>query len=130
HFSDSTGLDAANVSTAYEVAQLLYAAYQTEALRPILATGTHVVQTEIPAAGESETPRIIEHAWRSSNQLLGSGGIVGGKTGYTSEAGQSLAVISATNNRHIIVVVLDAADRFRAARGLHTWVRSAYLWKT
>lgn len=71
------------------------------------------------------------HNVRSTNKLLGVlPNIIGGKTGYTQEAGESLVLIVSdpTGRHNIITVVLNASDRFEQSKKLAEWVFNSYVW--
>ena len=46
----------------------------------------------------------------NTNTLLGKSGCIGGKTGYTSQAGKCLVAYYKKDNRVIISIVLNAPD--------------------
>jgi len=70
----------------------------------------------------------------NSNELLGEiPGIVGGKTGYTGEAGGCMILITNApeSQGYLISVILGAngtQDRFGEMEKLVSWVESAYRW--
>jgi len=67
----------------------------------------------------------------NTNELLGEmPGIVGGKTGYTEEAGGCmLLVVKAPKNKgYLINVVLGTEDRFLTMKELVSWTKTAYRW--
>lgn len=116
HFVEPTGLDAQNYSTAYDIANMLYAVFQNDMLARIIKTSDYSTES---VDGK------FSHYWVSSNKLLGTYNIVGGKTGYTEEAGQSMAVIaSIPGDKYIIIVVLDAENREAEIIKLLDWVTS------
>jgi len=57
---------------------------------------------------------------------------LGGKTGYTEEAGYCFTGLIKLNNGHkIITVVLDAPkpdDRFQDTKAISSWVKTNYRW--
>ena len=104
-FVEFTGLDERNVSTAADVARLLHAAADVELIREISTTRSYAFRS---------TRR--RHEVRNTNRLLYSRyEILGGKTGFISEAGYCLATWIRTQSRDLIAVVLGAptnATRF------------------
>ena len=104
-FVEFTGLDERNVSTAADVARLLHAAADVERIREISTTRSYAFRS---------TRRL--HEVRNTNRLLYSRyEILGGKTGFISEAGYCLATWIRTQSRDLIAVVLGAptnATRF------------------
>ncbi len=67
----------------------------------------------------------------NTNELLGEiPGIVGGKTGYTEEAGKCilLVIIAPKSSGYLINVILGTNDKFGEMRKLIEWVEQAYKW--
>jgi len=115
-FVEPTGLSASNKSTAFEVAKLMEYAYSNATLRTILGVPRYATPT---------------HSWETTNTLLNKEpGIVGAKTGFTEEAGQSLALVGVTEGGEaVIMVVLDAkGDRIAEGAAMWRWVQEAYAW--
>lgn len=115
-FVEPTGLSASNKSTAFEVAKLMEYAYANPTLRTILGVPRYATPT---------------HSWQTTNTLLNKEpGIVGAKTGFTEEAGQSLALVGVTDGGEVVVmVVLDAkGDRIAEGARMWRWAQEAYEW--
>lgn len=123
-FEEPTGLSAQNVSTAYEVTQLLKNVFEHPYLRTIMSTYQHTRNGVV---------------WQNTNSLLDNESnttenreyrIVAGKTGYTQEAGQSIALLGLTDSsEEVLMVVLDAhSDRIVEGRKLWRWIQQAYIW--
>lgn len=73
----------------------------------------------------------VVHTFESTNPFLEElGGVLGGKTGYTQAAGESMVlVVSAPDeSRELYYIVLGSEDRFADIRTLINWVGSAYVW--
>lgn len=116
HFEDPSGLDARDVSSAYDVSQMISLVTSHEVLGPI----THLARYEV----RTSKRRI---AIKSTNRLLDTvADIVGGKTGFISKAGYCLATLfQDPQGAQLAVVVLGAASsttRFWEARHLINWV--------
>jgi len=106
HFTEFTGLDERNLSTAADVARLLRAAADDPLIREISTTRSYAFRSD------SRYHRIP-----NTNRLLYNRGIevVGGKTGFINEAGYCLATWVRTGGRDMITVVLGSptnATRF------------------
>lgn len=72
------------------------------------------------------------HFLKNTDKLLGIlPGIVGGKTGYTDEAGESLILVveDSTSQHRIVAVVIGANGRFTEMKKLVHWVWDTYEWK-
>lgn len=106
HFVEVTGLDENNVSSAADVARMLRAAADNPTIRQISTTPYYDFRSA------SRFHRIVNTNRLLHNQRLE---IVGGKTGFISEAGYCLATWIRSEGRDMIAVVLGAptnATRF------------------
>lgn len=116
HYTDPSGLDANNVSSAFDISHLIAFAGSDPVLGPVLRTGEYQAQTSQRA--------ITVH---STNKLLGTGiDVLGAKTGFIAKAGYCLAtLLRVPEGPSVAVVVLGAANsttRFWEARHLFNWV--------
>jgi D-alanyl-D-alanine carboxypeptidase (penicillin-binding protein 5/6) len=67
-------------------------------------------------SAEVKTTRGRRVAFKSGNHLLGnSPGVIGVKTGWTPEAGKCLVVLAERDGVRVMIVLLDAADRWWTA---------------
>jgi serine-type D-Ala-D-Ala carboxypeptidase (penicillin-binding protein 5/6) len=113
-----SGLDADGmVSTAHDLARLADLVLADPVLAPIVRTQ----QVTIPSAFGT-------YPVTNTNELLGTPGVIGVKTGTTDEAGQNLVVAVAENNHRLLIVVLGSTDRYADARALLAYVRAAWSW--
>jgi D-alanyl-D-alanine carboxypeptidase len=67
----------------------------------------------------------------NTNKLLGKvSGIMGGKTGYTEEAGECMILVTKApkNSGYVISILLGSEDRFGEMEKLVTWLKQAYNW--
>lgn len=104
---DATGLSARNTASARTVAQLLDLAWRTAILKPIL--GLASTEVERPSGNQvlSTTNRL--------HDTLRSDEVLGGKTGYTDEAGFCLVERFRRGEQELIVVVLNSGAPTRQA---------------
>jgi D-alanyl-D-alanine endopeptidase (penicillin-binding protein 7) len=114
-FADPSGLDARNVSSAYDVSQLLSMVTSDPVLGPITRTPRYEARTNLR-----------RFTVRSTNRLLDSvPDVVGGKTGFLRKAGYCLATLfQVPDGAQVAVVVLGAANsttRFWEVRHLFNW---------
>lgn len=122
-FEEPTGLSPNNRSSANSIAKILYEVSQKQKLASIMAAAAYATEAQNRDTG---------HYWINLNTLLEAyEGVIGGKTGYTEEAGPSMAIISETPNdeRYLIVAVLNATDRVQETTRLLKWVKEAYIWE-
>jgi D-alanyl-D-alanine endopeptidase (penicillin-binding protein 7) len=115
-FADPSGLDEANVSSAYDLSRLIAYAVRNPRIAAIMQKRQHRVHTSRRRVTIRNTNRLLE----------GNVAIRGGKTGYLNEAGYCLvALVELPQGHPVAVVVLGArsnAGRFAEVRRLVTWV--------
>ena len=116
HYTDPSGLDANNVSSAYDLSHLISFAVSDPRLGPIMRTQEYSVSTNFGP--------INIH---STDKLLGTEvDVRGAKTGFISKAGYCFAsLLQVPQGMQVAVVVLGAANsatRFWEARHLFNWV--------
>ena len=122
-FVDPSGLSDANMSTAYEISQILHTAFQNDIIKQVMQEASYTVKS---------INKMLSHFWVNLNSLLGAQeDVLAGKTGFTNEAGPSIAIIakSPIENNFILTVILDAQDRIETTRELLNWIKEAYIWK-
>jgi D-alanyl-D-alanine endopeptidase (penicillin-binding protein 7) len=116
HYTDPSGLESTNVSSAYDLSQLIAFAAADPTIGSIMRTAKYQAH---PSAGPVNV--------HSTNKLLGTGvDVRGGKTGFISKAGYCFAtLLQIPQGSQVAVVVLGAANsatRFMEARHLFNWV--------
>ena len=117
-FADPSGLNAANVSSAYDLSRLISYASSDERIASIMRMQKHTVST---------SRRTI--TINNTNKLLAGGGVdvMAGKTGFISKAGYCLATLLRLpqSQQTVAVVVLGATSntgRFWETRHLFNWL--------
>ncbi len=115
-YTDPSGLDARNVSSAFDLSHLIAFAAADSTLGPIMRLQEYQAHTS------TRTVTV-----RNTNKLLGTGlDVIGGKTGFISKAGYCLAtMLKVPGGPQVAVVVLGATNstvRFWDARHLVNWV--------
>lgn len=127
HFEDTTGLSRNNVSTAEEVAILARKSFARKNISNIVLKQDYSFLTRAGREIEiSSTDNLLSDMSGADFDILG------GKTGYTLEAGYCFAGEFFRNNRKIISVVLGTPteiSRFEEAKKLASWVFSSFLWE-
>ncbi len=130
-FKNPSGLDEeGQYSSAKSVVEIFRRVYEIEPLRQVLSEAVHEARSR---------DEKIFHRFLTSNWLLGSyPGVIGGKTGFTDEAGQSLiiawqppesALIERKDSAPVVfAVVLGSQDRFGDMRTVLNWLVKAYHW--
>ncbi len=119
-FADPSGLNPANVSTAYDLSRLISYASADERIASIMRMQHYTVSTS------RRTIRI-----NNTNKLLGGSemDVMAGKTGFINKAGYCLATLLRLPQSlpPVAVVVLGAksnAGRFWETRHLFNWLSS------
>jgi D-alanyl-D-alanine endopeptidase (penicillin-binding protein 7) len=119
HYADPSGLLAENVSSAYDMAQLIAYAAADDRIGGVMRKTSYTA-----AAGGKRVIRA-----NSTNQLVKTGDldVLGGKTGFISRSGYCLASLLRLpqNGQQVAVVVLGAksnASRFWETRHLFNWL--------
>jgi len=101
---DAAGLNDQGRSSAFDVALLFAYAIKDETFVKIINTAEKEVSSE---------DALVRHQLKSSNRLVNGEmpfeGVVGGKTGYTPDAGHTL-VCAASKNGHTLVSVVLKTD--------------------
>lgn len=125
HFTNSHGIDERdNYSTAKDVVELARGIYKNY---PEIFKITLIDKINI----KSDDGK-IDHSIKNTDKLLGKlPGIIGGKTGYTDEAGESLLLVAEdpSHQHRIVAVVIGANGRFTEMERLVNWVWDTYEWQ-
>jgi D-alanyl-D-alanine endopeptidase (penicillin-binding protein 7) len=116
-FIDPSGLNAANISSAYDLSRLISYAASNEIISPIMRT-----QNYTATVGRRQV------AIHNTNRLVGGTDVevMGGKTGFISKAGYCLAtLLKLPQGSPVAVVVLGAKSnpgRFWETKHLFNWM--------
>lgn len=126
HFEEPTGLNAGNITSALDYARLSRKALEKTEIRWF---------SSLPMYGFSTKNSHRALAINNTNKLVrGSRPLIGGKTGFTYEAGYCLMTWQkkeAGRSAEVINVVLGDpryADTFNDTTRISNWVFSAYRW--
>jgi D-alanyl-D-alanine carboxypeptidase (penicillin-binding protein 5/6) len=109
-------------SSAADLVKLARAALDTPLFREVVATR----QRGATVTGAGGYRRNV--LWKNTNQLLGTEGYVGVKTGTTDAAGACLVACEEREGRTLVVVILGATSgdaRYVDARNLFRWAWTA-----
>ena len=117
-FVDASGLSAGNVASASDVAKLVLAASSHAAIREFSTDGSHAVRVAKHALEFRNTNYLVTKAdWQIDVQ----------KTGYTSDAGQCLAMKTIIQGRSVVIVLLDSFGKYTRtadARRIRRWLEA------
>ena len=109
HFSNVTGLHDENLySTPEDIAKLLRAALKNDTFYTIFTTHYYTVApTSVHPEGFTFWSTMFKNM---TEETVNGGEILGGKTGYTQEAGHCLASMAEVNGRQYILVTAGTVD--------------------
>ena len=109
-FSDPVGLnDDGDFTTPLDLFRLSSFALKNEVFKKIVSTKEKIIYT----VDKSASFDLI-----NLNELLGTDGVFGIKTGYTQDAGQVLVTALNKDGHTIIIIVMYSQDRFADTRAL------------
>jgi D-alanyl-D-alanine endopeptidase (penicillin-binding protein 7) len=118
-FADPSGLNANNVSSAFDLSHLITFAASDERIASVMRTATYTVTTNRRQIPIHSTNHIL---------LAGDVEVMGAKTGFISKSGYCLAsLLRLPQGNPIAVVVLGAHSnngRFWETRHLFSWLNS------
>ena len=107
HFCNSTGLqDSQHYTTVKDMAILLQYSLQNDVFRKIYTSSRYSTQpTNLNPAGITFHSTMFKYMDHTD---VAGGKILGGKTGYTEEAGQCLASLAVVNGKEYIMITAGA----------------------
>lgn len=125
-FTDTSGIDVGNSSTAQDIAALALTAFDNQKIRSAASTAYY------PLTIDGQTRKM-----KNTNSLLTDPNnglyVLGGKTGYLLESKWNFVVkMMDARKRPLLVVVLGSASQADSAKDAATvakWVWSHYQWK-
>lgn len=123
-FSDPAGLNPDNLSTASDLFKLTNIALKNSLIREIIGTE----EIDVFSADNK-----IKHHLKNTNKLLSKiDEVIGGKTGYTEEAGECLilTIEHQPSKTYFITIILGAeiGTRFQESEKLINWTKKIYRW--
>jgi len=127
HFVDPTGISKFNYSTISDLAKMVEYSFDKPLIWQILGIKELEVYSQ---------DRKFRHHLVNTNKLLFESAnlqtqIIGGKTGFTKEAGGCMLTMIKKPNKpgeYLIVIVLGANNRELETKKLIEWTQKAYLW--
>ena len=109
HFANPNGLNNANhFTTAHDMALIANAAFNNATVRQVAST----LHYDFPATASVPTVRTLTMGHKMLNPANSQyyEGIIGGKTGYTSLAGNTLVTCAERNGVRLIAVILKSSQ--------------------
>jgi D-alanyl-D-alanine endopeptidase (penicillin-binding protein 7) len=119
-FADPSGLNPANISSAYDLSRLISFASGNDRMAGIMRTAHYTVRTSRRSVNINNTNRLLLDGVENVE-------VMGGKTGFITKAGYCLATLLRLPqyNQQVAVVVLGARSnpgRFYETRHLFNWL--------
>ena len=119
-FEDPSGLTPHNISTTHDLFQLAQYLYKK---RP-----------EILEITKTERQATLGTVWSNNSKFLGNKGYLGGKTGFTNAAKQTLVSmfsipLSNKERRNIAIIMLQSPDRFNDVQKILTYMKENVVYK-
>ncbi|MDP3947213.1 MAG: serine hydrolase [bacterium] len=118
NFADPTGISSLNQSSPEDLRKLIAHIYKNH---PDILAHARSKEIEIRELNSGVARKLS-----SINAFSGRMEFLGGKTGYTDEAGGNLISVFSYLNRPIVIVVLGTDDRFGETEKLFEWVKKSY----
>lgn len=120
-FTDPTGLDSENVSTAEDLVKMVRVAYQYPEIRQVTTTPSY----EVPVQGLRRPVNFVNTniLVRNSDWVIGLS-----KTGFISEAGRCLVMQAEIAGQPLIIVLLDSYGKYSRigdANRIRKWIESS-----
>lgn len=129
HFTEPTGLDPANQSTAREVTLFLKAALSEKLIKEAVGQKKYSFQLSNGQRRQTDSTNLLLFEKFPQGKLKS---VIGGKTGFVEEAGYCFAFAAENEaGRQIITVVLGSGShfsRFSEAKALAQWAFGVYEW--
>lgn len=108
HFNNPNGLpDETHYTTASDMMKIAKAAWYNPRFRKFVTTQTYEIP---PTNKQPETRYLLNHHKMMSGQSYAYDGVMGGKTGYTNVAGNTLVTYAKRGNSILIAVVLNSTN--------------------
>lgn len=120
-FTDPTGISFLNQGTAEDLEKLVKYIYEK---RPELLEITRQKSVRILELSKSREKELLNI---NNFAFNGHPDFVGGKTGFTDEAGGNLLSIFDYRGKKVLVIVFGTEDRFGETEKLYNWVKNAYV---
>ena len=108
HFNNPNGLpDERHYTTAHDMALIAKAAWKNRLFRKYVCTGYFTIE---PTNIREEALPMMNHHRMMKGQSRAYDGVLGGKTGYTEAAGNTLVTYAKRGNMRLAVVVMGSVD--------------------
>lgn len=121
HFTNANGLpDENHYTSAYDLALIGRAAMQNETFRTITSTTTYTIP---PTNLQEETRYLSNHHKMLPKRLYAYADCIGGKTGYTNVARQTLVTFAKRGDLELVCVIMktESPSQFTETAKLFDW---------
>ena len=108
HFNNPNGLpDETHYTTANDMIKIAKAAWYNPLFRKFVTTQVYEIP---PTNKQPETRYLLNHHKMMSGQTYAYDGVLGGKTGYTEAAGNTLVTYAKNDNTYLVAVVMQSVN--------------------
>lgn len=122
YFADASGLSAGNQASPEDIRKIMLGIYRENQELFSITRSVSGTITELSSQ--------IKTSYDNINILSGRADFIGGKTGFTDEAGENLASVFAYENRPVIIIVMGSGDRFGETESLLSWFKKTHSTKS
>lgn len=120
NFTNPSGLDEnGSGSSANDILKIALILYNNDLFRKVELSKEDTISN---TSGKS-------YGLKTTNLLLGNNSVVGGKTGYTLNAGPCLITVAQKDGNTIMTVVLNSENRFQETANMIEWAFNNYTWQ-
>ncbi len=117
-FKDPVGISVSNQATAFDLQRMVRKIYD---FYPDVLKITRRKSADVTEINSGRKQKVL-----SNNEFAGQVDFLGGKTGYTEDAGENLVSIFSYNNRPLLIIILGTQDRFGETENLLDWFKRNY----
>jgi D-alanyl-D-alanine endopeptidase (penicillin-binding protein 7) len=125
-FTEPTGIDARNVSTAHQLVKLLQEADKYPEIVRYSRLPSYQLRYESGRVAQLENTNVL-----TGTQMLDGARVLSGKTGFLPQAGYVLVTSVESRGKRIDIVLMGASsieNRAREVRALAEWTFESYKW--
>ena len=109
NFTNASGLNDSNhVTTAYDLALIAKAAFANETVREVCSSKNYTLPASLQR-GQMSLSNSNKMLYAANDEYVA--GIIGGKTGYTSKAGNTLVEVANIEGHELIAVVMKSNSK-------------------
>lgn len=117
-FTDASGISSGNISTAEDLFRLAEYLYNKQ---------EYILKTSREKSIAIQSQNGVDYVFHNFNLFSGSDSFVGGKTGFTNAAGETMISLFDIEDSTIAIIVLDSEDRESDITNIVNWFSVAVV---